>query len=239
VPQFKLIRNWLFIFTLIITIITLNFTVAMANMWLYDDKSIFLQKASGALLFASIVYVAMNMIVMIFPHIMYGLPVDVKESLFVNNHQEGSQTKEDKKVDESITQDKGSTASSTVENKENPLLFSVEYLDKIEKALNGLLEQQQYLNPEFKLISIAEKLGLPPHHLTYYFNTILQLSFSDWRNKLRIEFVVNLMKEGHYSSLTLEALSIKAGFTTQSTFIRSFKTYTGQTPSEYIKSLGV
>lgn len=239
VPQYKLIRNWLFIFALIISIITINFTLAMANIWLHDEKSVFLEKASGALFFASIVYVGMNMIVMFFPHIMYGLPIEVKESLFVNDHKEGFQTNEDKKIDESIVQDKGSTASSTLENKENPLLFSVEYLDKIEKALNGLLEQQQYLNPEFKLISIAEKLGLPPHHLTYYFNTILQLSFSDWRNKLRIEFVVNLMKEGHYSSFTLEAIAVKAGFTTQSTFIRCFKTYTGQTPSEYIKILGV
>lgn len=85
VPQFKLIRNWLFIFTLIITIITINFTVAMANMWMYDDKSIFLQKASGALLFASVVYVGMNMIVMVFPHIMYGLPIDTKESIFVES----------------------------------------------------------------------------------------------------------------------------------------------------------
>ena len=48
----------------------------MANMWLYDDKSVFLDRASGALLFASIVYVMLNTMVMFFPHIMYGLPFD-------------------------------------------------------------------------------------------------------------------------------------------------------------------
>ena len=60
----------------------------MANMWIYDDKSIFLQKASGALLFASIVYVGMNMIVMFFPHIMYGLPLEVKEFIFANDSEQ-------------------------------------------------------------------------------------------------------------------------------------------------------
>lgn len=67
VHQFQFVRNWLFIFTLIITIITINFTFAMSSMWLYDDKTIFLHKANNALLIASVVYVGMNMVVMFFP----------------------------------------------------------------------------------------------------------------------------------------------------------------------------
>jgi AraC-like DNA-binding protein len=236
VPQFKLIRNWLFIFTLIITIITINFTVAMANVWIYVDKSIFLDKASGALFFASIVYVLMNMIVMIFPHIMYGLPIDVKESMFANHFQEAINNVEVKVEDEkSVNQVDEEIMLS--EKKELPVLFSADYINKIESLLNDIQQKELFLNPDFKLINISEISDLPAHHFTYYFNTIINLSFTEWRNKLRIEYVIKMIKGGNESHLTIEAISAKAGFTIQSTFIRCFKSHTGQTPSDYIKSV--
>ncbi len=237
VPQFKLIRNWLFIFTLIITIITLNFTVAMANMWIYDDKSIFLQKASGALLFASIVYVGMNMIVMFFPHIMYGLPIEIKESVFANDFREIQVVNETAPSDSMAEISEDVLPSDKTEKKELPLLFSSDYIDKIEVAINDIIKNENYLEPDFKLSNIASISGMPPHHLTYYFNTVLELSFSDWRNKLRIEHAILLLKEGKSNHLTLEAISTKIGYTSQSTFIRAFKLHTGKTPSEYVKGL--
>ena len=237
VLQFKLIRNWLFIFTLIITIITINFTVAMANMWMYDDKSVFLQKASGALLFASIVYVGMNMIVMIFPHIMYGLPIEVKESMFANDFQEidnENKTTSTESIEDVLVE---TVLAEPIAKKELPLLFSSDYIEKIESAINEIIKNENYLESDFKLSNIASKSDLPPHHLTYYFNTILELSFSDWRNKLRIEYAIQLLKDGQSNHLTLEAISTKIGFSSQSTFIRAFKLHTGKTPSEYIKGL--
>ena len=237
VPQFKLIRNWLFIFTFIITIITLNFTVAMANMWIYDDKSIFLQKASGALLFASIVYVGMNMIVMFFPHIMYGLPIEVKESMFANDFLETQVVNEAAPSVSMSAISEEAEPTDTAEKKELPLLFSPDYVKKIETAVKDFIKNENYLDPEFKLSNIASISNLPPHHLTYYFNTILKLSFSDWRNKLRIEHAIQLLKEGQSNQITLEAISIKIGFSSQSTFIRAFKLQTGKTPSEYVKGL--
>ena len=239
VPQFKLIRKWLFIFVLIITIITLNFTVTMANMWIYDDKSIFLQKASGALLFASIVYVSMNMIVMFFPQIMYGLPIEVKESLFANHFQETQVVMEAAPSDSIAEISEEAVSSDTAEKKELPLLFSSDYIEKIEAAINEIIKNENYLEPEFKLLNIASKSSLPSHHLTYYFNTILELSFSDWRNKLRIDYATQLLKKGNSNHLTLEAISTKIGFTSQSTFIRAFKLHTGKTPSEFVKGLSV
>jgi AraC-like DNA-binding protein len=239
VPQYKLIRNWLFIFTLIITIITINFTVAMANMWIYDDKSIFLQKASGALLFASIVYVGMNMILMIFPHIMYGLPIEVKESMFANHFQKTQKLNDEVPADFNLGNSEKIEPIDAIEKKELPILFSADYIEKIELAINDIVKNENYLETDFKLSNISSLSGLPPHHLTYYFNTILELSFSDWRNKLRIEYAIQLLKDGQSNHLTLEAISTKIGFSSQSTFIRAFKLQTGKTPSEYVKGLMV
>jgi hypothetical protein len=49
----------------------------MVNLWIYEDKSIFLDHASLPLLYFRGLYIAMSMIVMFFPHIMYGLPLDL------------------------------------------------------------------------------------------------------------------------------------------------------------------
>jgi len=238
VPQFKLIRNWLFIFTLIISIITINFTVAMANIWMYDDKSIFLQKASGALLFASIVYVGMNMLVMFFPHILYGLPIEMKELFFVNNVNQVQMSKMEL-ASEHIINIEEAVDIQMEEKKELPLLFSPEYIQQIESILADFIQKQNYLEADFKLSNISNKSRIPAHHLTYYFNTILAFSFSDWRNKFRIEHAIQLLKEGNSDHLTLEAISTKIGFSSQSTFIRAFKLQTGKTPSEFNKGLMV
>lgn len=233
VPHYKLIRNWLFIFTLIITIITINYTVVMGMLWVFDDKSIFLQKASFALLFASIVYVGMNMIVMFFPHILYGLPINIPA--ITTNEVVAPIIHNDPAI--AHQNEGGLPLAPFADKKMAPILFSLDYIEKIETALDEIVAMEYYLAPDFKLSVIATKSGLPPHHLTYYYNTVLNITFSEWRNKLKIEYAVKLLDEGHSSNLTIEAISLKAGFAAQNTFIRSFKLYTGQTPSEYIKSI--
>jgi hypothetical protein len=76
--QYTIIRRWLLVFAGFFTIITINFTVVMVHALQYDDKSIFLNRASETLLFTSLVYIGMNMVLLLFPQIMYGLPLDVK-----------------------------------------------------------------------------------------------------------------------------------------------------------------
>jgi AraC-like DNA-binding protein len=237
VPQFKLIRNWLFIFTLLITIIALNFTVAMANMWIYDDKSIFLHKASGALLFASIVYVGMNMIVMFFPHIMYGLPIEEKETIspFISDDLPNTDQIDLEEEKAEIPLDLPQMEVSV--KKELPQLFSESYIQIIDLIILKVVNEELYLQPDFKLNKIAETSDLPAHHLTYYFNSILNLSFSNWRNNLRIAYAIKLMNEGESSNLTLEAIALKSGFVAQNTFNRAFKLQTNETPTEYLKRI--
>jgi AraC-like DNA-binding protein len=225
--QFKLIRNWLFIFTCIITVITLNFTIAMANMWIFDDKSIFLSRASFALLFAAVIYVAMNMMVMFFPNIMYGLPLEVQSQPITDDS-----SMEIAPVKEEYTLD---PAALPLEKKKDLELFSSEYIEKIEAMLQEFIDLQLYLEVDCSLSQISDKLRIPAHHLTYYFNNIKKVSFSDWRNQLRIEDAICILKQGTSSQLTLEAIGLKVGFKSNSTFIRSFKKHIGQTPSEYVE----
>lgn len=231
VPQFKLIRNWLFLFTIIITVITINFSVTVIDILVYDEKSLFLQKAVIPLFFSSIIYVGMNMIIMFFPHIMYGLPIELKNiaapmpAVGVEESKSHSLPEMETISDEMNEEDK----------KIALLLFSEEYLSKINEQLNECVNKDLFIRPDFRLATITSISRLPDHHLTYYFNTIMGMSFSDWRNKLRIQYAVKLLHQEEYKNQTLEAIANKVGFATQNTFIRAFKAVIGKTPSEYLK----
>lgn len=231
--QYKLIRNWLIIFASILTIITINFTVAMANVWLYDDKSIFLERASVALLFASMVYIGMNMVILFFPHIMYGLPVDLKfesrGSGIIQIAEPNFPAIEEPPV---LLQEENLSQLDKIE----PQLFTLVYRNFIETLLDSFKDRKAFLSVDFKLIQISNEFDIPVHHLTYYFNDIKQVSFSEWRNSLRIKHAMKLIDQGETSDFTLQSIAQQSGFNSQSTFIRSFKNVTGNTPSNYLKS---
>jgi AraC-like DNA-binding protein len=238
VPQFKLIRKWLFIFTLIVTIIALNFSVTAAELLIYDEKSVFLEMANGPLFFASIVYVVMNMGIMFFPHIMYGLPLEKIHT--VTNETENIPTYTAAETYTLEPQNIVPAFALDVELDETglmPRLFSDDYIKQIEDQLQVFIEKEAYLEPDFRLVSIISISGIPAHHLSYYFNTILKSSFSDWRNNLRIKYAIQLFNQGSLEFHTLEAVALKSGYSNQNTFIRAFKLSTGKTPSNYVKGL--
>ena len=238
VPQFKLIRKWLFIFTMIVTIIALNFSVTAAELLIYDEKSVFLEMANGPLFFASIVYVVMNMGIMFFPHIMYGLPLEKIHT--VTNETENiptytaaeTYTLEPQTILPAFAMDVDVDEIALM-----PRLFSDDYIKQIEDQLKVFIENESYLDPDFRSISIISISGIPSHHLSYYFNSVLNSSFSEWRNNLRITYAIELLHQGTLQFQTLEAVALKSGYASQNTFIRAFKLSTGKTPSQYVKGL--
>ena len=144
VPQFKLMRNWLFVFTLIITIITLNFSITVADILIYDDKSVFLEKASGPLLFASVVYVVINMGIMFFPHIMYGLPIGLKPK----------DLQTIKIYETSLSANEESNfvlpeGQKSLADKNDLQLFTQEYIETIGDSIESFIESKAFLNTDF------------------------------------------------------------------------------------------
>ena len=232
--QYPIIRRWLLVFACIFTIITINFTVVMAHASLYDDKSIFLNRASETLLFASLVYIGMNMVMLLFPHILYGLPLDVKvESTSLSSNTSAETNPFLLKEREYSWYEGG--AIELAKNELN--LFTTEYRKTIEAVIESFKKRKEYLNPNFTLKYIANESSIPAHHLTYFYNDIKKVSFTDWRNSLRIEEAKNLISQGETDSFTLQSISFRCGFSSQNTFIRAFKNATGTTPSTYLKSV--
>jgi AraC-like DNA-binding protein len=73
--------------------------------------------------------------------------------------------------------------------------------------------------------------------LSNYFNKELSKTFGEWKNDQRINYVCQILDEGKAKDITIEAISINAGFVSRSKFIDAFKERKGVTPSAYIKGL--
>jgi AraC-like DNA-binding protein len=109
------------------------------------------------------------------------------------------------------------------------------YIATIEEKLHAYIQAKTYTNPDSKLPDLAAVSGIPAHHLSGYFKTILQSSFPDWRNQLRINMAKELMLAGLHDELNMDGLAAKVGFTNRSTFSVVFRKLEGMSPSDFVK----
>ena len=86
---------------------------------------------------------------------------------------------------------------------------------------------------------LSKALQVPQHHVIYIFKIVLKKSFVDFRNDLRINYVLDAIKTGKLKHLTIEAISIEAGFASRTTFYAVFKKHVGITPGQYLNELGI
>lgn len=107
----------------------------------------------------------------------------------------------------------------------------------ISRKLAEYFQSKPYLQPGFTLSIITQDTNIPYHQLTAYYNNYLGINFNDWKNNARIEYAMELIKDGRAKNLTLESIAYTCGFLSRSNFVNSFRKKTGLTPSEYLKSV--
>lgn len=96
-----------------------------------------------------------------------------------------------------------------------------------------LTEKKSFINSGYNLTQLAEEIGLPVHHLSYYFREIRQQNFTDYKNELRVKYACELILRDQFKDMTLEAIGEEAGFSSRVTFMRAFKKVTNQTPGNF------
>lgn len=107
---------------------------------------------------------------------------------------------------------------------------------EIQEAINNYLQERPFTQKDFSLSQISFDLKISERLLSNYFNNELNITFSEWRKNLRIEYVCKLIEDGESETLTIEAIASNAGFVSRSKFNEAFKEIKGLTPSAYIKS---
>jgi len=109
--------------------------------------------------------------------------------------------------------------------------------ENLDITLKPYLETLPFIKQGFSLSQMSFDLKISERILSNYFNKILSKTFGEWKNDQRINYVCQIIEQGKAKDITIEAISINAGFVSRSKFIDAFKERKGVTPSAYIKGL--
>ena len=105
-------------------------------------------------------------------------------------------------------------------------------MKKIEKILE---KEKPYTNPDLKIADLAKMADISSHKLSYVLSQHHNVGFYDLINQYRIAEFKRIVESGADQTLTLTAMSERAGFSSRSSFFRCFKKLEGITPGEYLK----
>ncbi len=94
-------------------------------------------------------------------------------------------------------------------------------------------EDKVYLQKDICLKSIADQLNTNTKYLSQVVNTRTHNNFQVYVNRYRIREFQERLLNGEARMLTFYGLARECGFNNRSTFYRSFKDVTGQTPKGY------
>jgi AraC-like DNA-binding protein len=172
----------------------------------------------SVMMFISVIILLMGITPLYFPSILYGYPIygNKKETLLSTQ----------------IT----ATKKYSVTNLETAYRYGLKEQEIAEK-LKEIEMQQLFLSPDFDIAALAYKMELPIHHVSYFLNQYYGTNFSTYRNKLRMEYAVQLISEKYLDYNTIEALSWACGFASRTSFSKNFKTVVGFSPKEYHEKL--
>lgn len=114
--------------------------------------------------------------------------------------------------------------------------------EKIKEDLSGYIQKvdsfslytDSYRNSKFSLTDLSDKLNIPKSHLAFLFKYNSKISFSEYKNIIRIIDGLSLIKAGYLNSNNYELLAKEIGFQSYNTFFVSFKDVSGVTPQDFL-----
>jgi AraC family transcriptional regulator len=103
--------------------------------------------------------------------------------------------------------------------------------DYIKRINNVLLFIDQNLDQELNLETIAKIGNYSPFHLHRIFKAITNETINEYITRKRIEKAASILL--HKREITISELSLKYGFSSNSSFTRTFKKFYGISPKEF------
>jgi AraC-like DNA-binding protein len=130
--------------------------------------------------------------------------------------------------------------NTTIKNQQDLTLkdkINTELIKNI-KAIEYLaLEEKFFRKAKITTTEIAKKLDIPKSHLNFIFKYHCKISFTEFKNIIKIYDALQLIENNFLKLNTLDALAIKVGFSSYNPFFTSFKDVTGTTPQAYNKNI--
>ena len=104
------------------------------------------------------------------------------------------------------------------------------------KLLRLFVSERIYLNDQLNLPLLAKQLQTNTKYLSQVINQHFQNNFTTFINTYRIQEFKQKLLNGHAQKLTLFGLAQECGFHNRSTFYRAFRSNTGQSPKQFLKT---
>ena len=105
------------------------------------------------------------------------------------------------------------------------------------KLKKYMIDEKPFLNPALTIQDISQEMNVPVRELSVLINHQLGQHFYDFVNTYRIENAMEILKDPSKSKVTILEILYEVGFNSKSSFNTAFKKHTGNTPTEYRKSL--
>jgi len=121
-------------------------------------------------------------------------------------------------------------AEDEEEKEEDPLKAT--YRANLEAWMES---EKPYLNPDFRLTDLRQILPMNRTYLSQFINTEYGCSFYQYATNYRIEEAKRLMRE--HPDMKLQEVAEQSGFSSATTFSRTFMKETGMTATEWQSSL--
>ncbi len=97
-----------------------------------------------------------------------------------------------------------------------------------------MTHEKIYLDPDINLDELSHKLSITPHQLSQFINEHCNMRFNHFINKYRVEEAKHILSQ--HPDANIISVAYHVGFNSKSTFNKTFKQYTGQTPSDFKKN---
>lgn len=95
--------------------------------------------------------------------------------------------------------------------------------------------KKPYLDPDLSIAKLAEQVDLPTSKLSRLINQYGNATFFEFINSYRVEEVKSMIHDQQNAHLSLLGIALDSGFNNKASFNRTFKKYTGMTPSQFQK----
>lgn len=103
------------------------------------------------------------------------------------------------------------------------------------KLVSAIEDEKLFLNPDLTIKDVADHIGSNTKNVSQVINQIHHKNFFDFINSFRCAEVKQIL-EAEEKSTIMEAM-FQSGFNSKSSFNKEFKKLTGQTPTEFKKSI--
>ena len=205
------VQRWFFLFSGIFLMIGITNMITAIQYAFLGGPAVTLYHYPTVLI-NSIMIACLPMLLIAFPHIIYGLP------------RHAAKPEETKQP---VTSEPAPQRSAADEKAYFNLLA--------ERIIKIFEEEKPFLQVNYSIEDLAARLQVPRHHLYFCLNTVIGKKFAGLRNHYRILHAQQLLKDMDMNRYTIDSISLQSGFASRSNFYSTFKEVTGQTPTEFLR----